>query len=172
MMKDDREIAEVMACMPYGLYIVGSIGSEGPNGMMGDWIMQVSFVPRLVAVALENNAQTLANIRSNRVFSVNFLSESSRGMEVARRFGAPFRASKIGGPAAVGIRPKLATGSFEVSQLGVPVLNAAMAWIECEASEFVPAGDHTLLIAAVKDGRLCADDAPLTTTYTGWTYSG
>ena len=172
MLSEDRQVAEVMACMPYGLYIVGSIGSEGQNGMMGDWIMQVSFTPRLLAIALENDAQTLANIRTNCIFSINFLSESPEGMSLARQFGAPFRASKIGGPAALGVHPKLKPGSSHLSPLGAPILNSSMAWLECEASQFVPTGDHTLVIAGITAGCISSDGAPLTTTFTGWTYSG
>jgi flavin reductase (DIM6/NTAB) family NADH-FMN oxidoreductase RutF len=53
--------------MPYGLYIVGSKESAGKiNGMMADWVMQVSFEPRLVAVSFENNSHTLANLRERR----------------------------------------------------------------------------------------------------------
>ncbi len=51
MFKD--EIERVMHELPYGLYIIGSREeSDGKvNGMMADWVMQVSFEPRLVAVA-------------------------------------------------------------------------------------------------------------------------
>jgi flavin reductase (DIM6/NTAB) family NADH-FMN oxidoreductase RutF len=52
------------------------------------------------------------------------------------------------------------------------VLEAAMAWLECEAEQFVPTGDHTLVIARVMDGRLARDAVPLTLSYTGWNYSG
>jgi flavin reductase (DIM6/NTAB) family NADH-FMN oxidoreductase RutF len=47
-----------------------------------------------------------------------------------------------------------------------------MAWLECEAEQFLPAGDHTLVIARVLDGRVLRDAEALTSTYTGWTYSG
>ena len=41
--------------MPYGLYIIGSKEDDGRvNGMMADWVMQVSFEPRLVAVSDAN----------------------------------------------------------------------------------------------------------------------
>ena len=52
------------------------------------------------------------------------------------------------------------------------ILDEAMAWLECEAEQFVPAGDHTLVIARVLDGRVLRAAEPLTSTYTGWTYSG
>ncbi|HEX5370605.1 MAG TPA: flavin reductase family protein, partial [Dehalococcoidia bacterium] len=113
---DDSGIVAVMHCMPYGLYIVGSIGESGPNGMMVDWVTQVSFQPRLISAAIENDAHTLANIRATGVFTLNFLSEGPEGMNLARHFAAPFKASKIGGPTALGVRPKLATNAYRESE--------------------------------------------------------
>jgi len=52
------------------------------------------------------------------------------------------------------------------------VLDGAMTWLECEAEQFVPTGDHTLVVARTVDGRLLRETAPLTSTYTGWVYSG
>lgn len=168
----DSEIVKVMECMPYGLYIIGSTGTDGPNGMMGDWITQVSFHPRLISAAIENDAQTLANIRASGVFTLNFLSEGSSGMNLARQFAAPYNASKIGGPTALGVRPKLPANLYRPSGRGAPILLASMAWLECEAIQFVPVGDHTLVIGQVNEGRMQAENSPLTSNYTGWTYSG
>lgn len=169
---NDREIAQVMECMPYGLYIVGSTGAAGPNGMMGDWVTQLSFNPRLIGVALENDSHTLANIRATGVFTLNFLCESREGMNVARQYAAPYQGSKIGGPTARGVHPKLAPNTYHLTELGVPILVAALAWLECASVEFVPVGDHTLVVGQVLEGRMHSDEAPLTSTYTGWTYSG
>jgi len=66
---DGDEPSRALGEMPYGLYIVGSKSDEGPNGMMADWVMQVAFAPRLVAVSIENDAHTLANINRSGVFN-------------------------------------------------------------------------------------------------------
>ena len=47
-----------------------------------------------------------------------------------------------------------------------------MAWLECEAEQLLAGGDHTVVIARVLDGRLVRDAQPLTSSYTGWNYSG
>ena len=84
---------------------------------------------------------------------------------------------------AVGLRQKLEPlsrgyelegGRFDddATANGCPVLSAAMGWLECSAEEFVPAGDHTIVIGAVLDGRLVREAEPLTSSYTGWNYSG
>ena len=167
----ERDIVEVMDSMPYGLYIVGSHGESGPNGMMADWLTQVSFRPRLLSVAIENDATTLANIRANSVFTVNFLIESAAGFAVARQFAAPFLAAKVH-PKSEGVRPKLEHVAHRLTDRGCPVLTSALAWLECELVNLVPTGDHTIVVGQVIDGRYRAEGAPLTSSYAGWTYSG
>src|SRR4051794_11434933 len=92
---DVDPIVETLEVLPYGLYIIGSRGSDNINGMMADWVMQVSFEPRLIACSLERSATTLRNLRETGVFSVNLLAAGDR--ELARKFCQPHDASKIQG---------------------------------------------------------------------------
>ena len=94
---NEDHVAKVMDEMPYGLYIIGSKADDEVNGMMADWVMQVSFNPRLVALAFENDARTLENVRSNNVFTINFLSQDHQGMELAAKFAQPYYDSKVRG---------------------------------------------------------------------------
>lgn len=55
---------------------------------------------------------------------------------------------------------------------GCLVLEAAMAWLGCQVEEFIPAGDHTLVLGHVLDGHMQAEATALTSTYARWTYSG
>jgi flavin reductase (DIM6/NTAB) family NADH-FMN oxidoreductase RutF len=169
-----QEIEEVMAQMPYGLYIVGSLGEDEANGMMADWVMQVAFEPRMVAVSFENDAHTLENIRANSVFTVNVLSQDKESMDLAAKFAQPYYGSKVTGRGGEELRVhhKLDGIAYSESSQGCPILDDAMAWLECEATTFIPVGDHTMVIGEVLDGRLERDAEPLTSGYTGWTYSG
>ena len=169
----EKEIKAVMDEMPYGLYIIGSRMDGEVNAMMADWVMQVSFVPRLLAVSFENDAQTLANVRRNNAFTVNLLPQES--MELAARFAQPYHGDKVKGrPAreAAKLHRKLEGIPYTESAHSCPILDDALAWLDCEAVQLLPAGDHTLVIARVLDGRVLRDAEPLTSTYTGWTYSG
>ncbi len=175
MFKD--EIERVMHELPYGLYIIGSREeSDGKvNGMMADWVMQVSFEPRLVAVAFEGDSHTLANVRARTFFTVNLLSQDDESMELARRFAQPYSGEKVKGrkgAEATALHYKLDALPYEVTDNGCPVLEAAMAWFECQAEEFVPVGDHIVAVGRVLDGAVVREAEPLTSTYTGWTYSG
>jgi flavin reductase (DIM6/NTAB) family NADH-FMN oxidoreductase RutF len=70
------------------------------------------------------------------------------------------------------VHKKLTNVPYRTAANGCPVLDAAMAWLACEAEQFVATGDHTLVIGRVVDGRLEKDAQPLTSSYTGWNYSG
>jgi flavin reductase (DIM6/NTAB) family NADH-FMN oxidoreductase RutF len=172
----DEQLAAVMEEMPYGLYIVGSRSPDGePNGMMADWVMQVAFHPRMLAVSFENDAHTLANIRETSGFTVNLLGQDPESMALAQKFAQPYLDAKIAGrlrPPKISEHHKMDGVAFTPSRAGDPVLDAAIAWVECEAEQFVPAGDHTLVIGRVVDGQVVRDAEPLTSTYTGWPYSG
>ncbi|MHB8377042.1 MAG: flavin reductase family protein [Dehalococcoidia bacterium] len=173
-MTGDRNIQGVMEQMSYGLYIVGSRKGDDADGMMADWVMQVSFEPRLVALAFESDARTLENIQATRVFSINLLSQDDASMALAAKFAQPYYDAKVGGRTAIAARihHKLDQIPYQLSAGGCPVLDGAMAWIECEPEQFVPAGDHTLVIARVRDAGRLREGEPLTSSYTGWNYSG
>lgn len=171
----EEDIKRVMDEMPYGLYIIGSAKGGEVNGMMADWVMQVSFRPRLVAVSFELDARSLENVRASKVFSVNLLSQDKEGMELASKFAQPYYGAKVKGRSeseAEKVHHKLEGIPYTLSASGCPVLEAAMAWFECAAEQFVVVGDHTLVIGRVVEGRVLRDAEPLTSAYTGWTYSG
>jgi flavin reductase (DIM6/NTAB) family NADH-FMN oxidoreductase RutF len=172
----DATLADVMAEMPYGLYIVGSHAADGePNGMMADWVMQVSFAPRLVAVSFENDAHTLENIRDAGAFTINLLGADHDGMELARGFAEPYLNTKVasrGATTKARAHRKLTGLAYARTSRGCPVLDSAFAWMECEAQHFYPVGDHTLVVGRVVDGAVLRDVEPLTSEYTGWPYSG
>ncbi len=125
---DDPVLAAVVEQLTYGLYIVGSRAADGElNGMLADWLMQVSFRPRLLAVALEHSAQTLANLRATGIFSVNLLAEDPGGMALAQQFAQPYADAKIGGRYRARVHPKVGTVAHTQSPHGCPVLAAAIA---------------------------------------------
>ena len=68
--------------------------------MMADWVMQVSFQPRMVAVSFENDARTLENLRSTGAFSLNLLSEERASMALAAKFAQPYYDQKVVGRVA------------------------------------------------------------------------
>jgi flavin reductase (DIM6/NTAB) family NADH-FMN oxidoreductase RutF len=170
------EVERVMHEMPYGLYIIGSKEADGRvNGMMADWVMQVSFDPRLVVVSFEPNSHTLENVRERRFFTVNLLAQDEPSMDLARRFAQPHSGTKVQGrkgSTATAVHYKLEGVDHTTTANGCPVLDDAMGWAECELVDTQDIGDHVLVVGAVLDGGVLREAEPLTSTFTGWTYSG
>lgn len=162
--------------MPYGLYVIGSKEPDGKvNGMMADWVMQVSFDPRLIAISFEPSSHTLSNIREREYFTVNLLAQDDESMELARRFAQPFSGEKVEGRRGEErskVHYKLEGVPYAASPHDCPILDSAMAWLECQLVDVQPIGDHVLVIGAVLDGEVIKEAEPMTSSYTGWTYSG
>lgn len=174
--RDEAGITSALEAMPYGEYIVGSRDVAGaPNGMMADWVMQIAFVPHMVAVSFENDAHTLANIRATRRFTINLLPQTEAGRQLSAHFAQPYFDAKVAGRThwtPDGIHHKLDGVAYHLGANGCPVLDDGLGWMDCEADAFIPAGDHTLVTASVVGGNLTGTGYALASEYTGWTYAG
>jgi flavin reductase (DIM6/NTAB) family NADH-FMN oxidoreductase RutF len=170
-------IKEAMHEFPYGIYVIGSTRDGKPNAMIADWVMQVSFSPRLVAVAFERDSSSLQRIRDHGYLTVNLLNQEGNGMALAAQFVQPANAAKVKGrseAAAAQQYDKLAGVEYRLSDRasGCPILEDALAAAECRAEQFIEAGDHVLVLARVLYAEVLNSGEPLTSTYTGWSYSG
>jgi flavin reductase (DIM6/NTAB) family NADH-FMN oxidoreductase RutF len=168
----DSDAKPALDMMNYGMYVIGSRGPMGTNVMAAHWLMQVSFKPRMVALSLENDARTLANIRDTRVFSVNVMGDDS--MDLIARFLQPADPKKIAGRTerAAPAVDKLEGVPHKMMGTGCPVLKDALAWFECEVEGGLPVGDHTLVVGRIVDGGQINHGKPLRDDDLGWTYSG
>jgi len=170
-------IKEAMHEMPYGIYVIGTTADGRANGMIADWVMQVSFSPRMVLVAFERDSSSLGRIRENGWFTVNLLNQEGNGMALARSFVQPANASKVkgrSGEAAAQQHDKLAGIDHRLSERapGCPIIDDALAYLECHAEQIVEVGDHVVVAGKVLYGEVQHSGEPLTSTYTGWSYSG
>ena len=93
----DDDLKEALHELPYGMYVIGSSDGATPNAMIADWVMQVSFNPRLISVSYEIDSSTLARIRKHKFFTVNLLNQENNGMALAAKFVQPTDSAKIKG---------------------------------------------------------------------------
>ena len=168
-------VEKALLALSYGVHVIGSRSSDGTlNAMLADWVMQVSFKPRLVAVSIENDARTLRFIRETGAFTVNLLHEKD-GLDIARKVVMPSEARKVRGrseEAASHVIDKLANISHGLHENGCPVLDTALGWIACEAEAFHPTGDHTIVIGRCIDGERLRPGEMLIERELGWEYAG
>ena len=83
----DRLRRRVLWTLPSGLYVVGSRAGERRNGMTINWVSQVSFEPKLLAISVEKTAFTHELITEGQVFALNTVSREDRA--IVRKFTKP-----------------------------------------------------------------------------------
>lgn len=144
----------------YSLVVVGSRSAEGePNGMTANWMSQVSFDPRIVAIAVQATAVTRENIDATGVFSISILGEGTKDLALK------FTKKSTHGEARLEGEP---VSTFET---GTPVLDAAVAWFECRVVGTAQPGDHVVYFGEVIGGEAREGDST-TLAQTGMSYAG
>ena len=139
----DKLRRRVLWSMPSGLYVIGSRAGDRRNGMTANWVTQISFNPKLVAVSVEKGALTHELIAEGRVFTVNLVDREDRA--IVRKFTKPVE---------VDAEARTLNGfPYHDGRTGAPVLDQAVAVIECEVRDTVDAGGHTLFVGEVVDAR-------------------
>ena len=168
-------LQKALLAMTYGVHIIGSTsGGTEHNLMIADWVMQVSFQPRLVAVSIENDARTLRFVEQTKGFTVNLLHQLD-GMELARAVVMPSETKKIKGRSASfsrEVHDKLDGLAHSFAKNGSPILENALAWYACDVRQLIPTGDHTLVIGEANEGALLRSGDALTEKELGWEYGG
>jgi flavin reductase (DIM6/NTAB) family NADH-FMN oxidoreductase RutF len=114
---------------------VVTVAAEGRvHGMTATSFASVSLEPPLVLVSLEKSSRTRAMVVSSMAFAVNVLRESQE--DIAHAFARPGRKSFDG----------LTT---HAGKSGAPLLDDAIAWIECDVHSVVDGGDHDVVLGEV-----------------------
>ena len=147
--------------IPHGVYVVGVKQGGQLNAFTGTWFTQVSFTPPLVALGIKKDSHSFEMIKGERVFSVNFLGKDQK--PVAEHFVKP---ATVAGE-------KLKDVPHRLGKTGTPILNEAIAFVECEVREIASeGGDHAVVIGEVVEAGVLRDEPALTLLETGWHYGG
>ena len=129
-----------------GVTVLTTRGADGlPVGMTASSVAAVSLEPPLLLVSVDRKNVMHDALAQASHFVVNVLAADQEGL--SRRF-ATLEENRFEG---VG---------FHASRLGLPVLEGALAHIECVKNAAVPAGDHTVYFGLVTGGRV-TDHRPL-----------
>ena len=137
----DKLRRRVLWTMPSGLYVIGSRAGERMNGMTANWVTQLSFDPKVVGVSVEKPAFTHELIAEGRVFTVNLIDREDRA--IVRKFTKPVEVDREA--------QTLNGFPFHEAPSGAPVLDTALAWVDCAVHQAVDLGGSTLFIGEVTD---------------------
>jgi 3-hydroxy-9,10-secoandrosta-1,3,5(10)-triene-9,17-dione monooxygenase reductase component len=138
---DPRMLRTVLGRFATGVTVVTTTTPDGePVGMTVNSFTSVSLDPPLVLFCVARRSCLYPAFATTKAFAVNILRESQRA--VSSRFASP-------GFDRFDATPK------QVSKTGVPLLESALAIIECATHQRIAAGDHDIII-----GRVLALDVP------------
>ena len=147
--------------IPHGVYVVGVKQDSQLNAFTATWLTQVSFTPPLVAVGIKKDSHSLAMIKQEQVFCVNILGKDHKAL--AEHFVKP----------STTMGDKLQTIPYRAGATGAPVLEDAIAYVECRVREVANEhGDHAIVIGEVVEAGVRTDGPALTLMDTGWHYGG
>jgi flavin reductase (DIM6/NTAB) family NADH-FMN oxidoreductase RutF len=152
---------KVLRKFSYGLYLVTTGGAEDRGAFTANWLVQSSFEPPMLMIAVEQDAHSLDVLRRSGVFAVHPYEAGQR--ELAGHFGR--NTAKVG--------DKLAGYTTRAGTTGAPLLEDTIGAVECRVVGEVPSGDHVVFVGEVVDAHLFHEDGePLTMAMAGFRYSG
>lgn len=158
-------IKDALRMMPYGFYSITSKADDDHNAMVANWITQISFEPRQLALGLQKTCYTHGLIEKGGVFALNIFRKEDQ--ELIK----PFTKGRAKNP------DKMKQASFTPApETGCPVLEGSAAYLECRLVRIIDiGGDHDIVVGEIvgagvtKAGEV---SETLTLPHLGWSYAG
>ena len=167
---DDLTFRTILRRFASGVTVITTADDRGPWGMTVNSFTSVSLHPPLVLVAIDRRRRIVATLRRIGRYVVNILGEDQQDLSDCFAGGpAPGAGGGAGtedGPHSPG-RDELCGAAWHPGELGLPVLDDAIATLECTVIDVHAAGDHDLYVARVERATTNGSD-PLPLLY----YSG
>lgn len=138
---DPTEFRKAMGGFATGVTII-TLDLDGEvHGMTANAFASVSLDPLLVLVCVDHRTKTHAHLHSKKRFGINVLGEDQRA--ISEYYARPARTHEHA--------EEEAGARFERTRHGTPMLQGALAYLECRLHSAEEAGDHTIFIAEVED---------------------
>lgn len=135
---ESSEFRRILGHWTTGVAVVATIDAAGePRGLTANAVASLSLEPALVLACIERSADTHDILSRTGFFAISMLAQDDEA--VARRFAAD-GADKFRGLA------------WHPERTGAPVLDRALAWVDCHLHSLCDGGDHTIFIGAVVAG--------------------
>jgi flavin reductase (DIM6/NTAB) family NADH-FMN oxidoreductase RutF len=136
---ETSEFRRILGHWVSGVAVVATrMGEERLCGLTVNAFASVSLNPPLVLVCVDHTADSHDCIRKAGFFSVNVLDSTQE--RIARRFASWEVDTKFEGLA------------HRTEETGAPVLDDALAWLDCRVWAEHQAGDHTVFLGEVVAG--------------------
>ena len=145
---EKNELRRVMGHFATGVTVITSIRSSGEmHGLTANAFTSVSLVPPLLLVCIDKKAESYPCFDESKIFTVNVLASDQEAL--SRRFAV------TGGDKFEGV-------SYKVGANGAPILDGALAFLECKVTQKIDGGDHTIYIGEIEQAETkTAEGKPL-----------
>jgi flavin reductase (DIM6/NTAB) family NADH-FMN oxidoreductase RutF len=141
------EFRHTLSHFASGVTVITVCDRDGrPTGLTASAFTSVSLEPPLILVCVDHKSQSYPALVSGKQFAVNVLCHDQEG--VSRRF------------ATTKIENKFEGVPFTLSPLGLPLLDNALAHLECATVSVHVEGDHSIFVGRVERARV-GDGHPL-----------
>lgn len=144
----DKLRRRVLWTMPSGLYVVGSRAGDRRNAMTLNWASQVSADPKLLGIGVERHALTHELITEGGSFTLHTIAREDRA--AVRKFTKPVDVDEAG--------RTLNGFGYTDGVTGAPVLDMAVAHVECEVRHALDLGAHTWFVGEIVDAVFHRDE--------------
>lgn len=156
---------DALHLIPYGFYAITTRNGDDRNVMVANWLTQVSFEPRLMALGLQIDSYSFGLIKNTLVFGINIFRKGEA--DVIKKFTK----SRAKHPEKIE-----AMNYTDGLETGVPMLDEAAATLECRVQQIVDInGDHAIVVAQVVGAKVVhfsKIENILTLADIGWSYGG
>ncbi len=141
--------------IPYGIYVLTAEGSKGIAAATVNWVTQTSFDPPLVVVGVKADSGAYHTLKDAGHYALNMLGKGQQGQAFTFFKPVEHDGDTISGE------------PYRAGPTGAPILEIALASVECKLVEIIERGDHHVVIGEVVDANVTkqpegrADDAIL-----------
>ncbi len=123
------------------LCVVAAKRENITSAMLASWISQASFNPPGLTIAVAKDRAIESLMHTGDEFVLNILKE---GRNLRRHFLKPFAPGE----------DRFAGLNIQEAENGCPILNDALAYLECTVTNRMECGDHWLVYASVDNGKV------------------
>lgn len=140
----------VMSRFATGVTVMTTVVDGEPHGMTANAVCSVSLEPLLVLVCVARHTEMAARVPRSGVFGLSVLAAEQAGL--SEHFADPTR--PVGAAEFDGVAVRRGT-------TGVPLIEGALAHLECRLWRCYDGGDHDILVGEVVAAEVGADHPPL-----------
>ena len=139
---DDDAKKTALRMIPYGIYVMTAENDGEVAAATVNWVTQTAFAPPLVVVGVKTDSGAYGISKAAGNFALNMLGKGQQGLA----FGFFKPATRDGNT--------ISGEPFHAGSSGAPILDNAIASVECKIVDIIEQGDHHIFVGEVVDANV------------------